>query len=623
MINGREGHKSMVEAVYIITLIGTTMVLAAAFSSLIAFRFGAPLLLLFLGIGLAAGEDGFGIPFDNAPVAYFIGSLCLAVILFDSGFGTPLASLRQSAMPAFSLASIGVLATAGIFGAAAHYLAGLDWLEAFLLGSIVASTDAAAVFFLLRAGGLNLRERPRTTLEIESGSNDPIAIFLTLALVELLQNGATPTPGTMALDILGGFLVQIGIGFVAGLAGGRILVFLVKQLKLDAGLRPIFAITLALIVFAAAGMAHGSGFLAVYVAGLVAGNSAMPAATSLKRVQDGFAWLAQIVMFLVLGLFATPHHLPSILPQGIALSLVLVFLARPAAVLLCLLPFRYPRAEIAFVSWVGLRGAVSILLALTPIIGRLENGRLLFDLAFIVVVVSLVLQGWTLAPVARWLRLVVPPRIGPVDKVELELPGSAHHELLSYRVAPDSPVARGGKLPRWARPSLVIRGGQSMKLQDAGALATDDLVYIFVSDRYPPLLDRLFASRVSLDPNDREFFGAFVIDPGQPTSELAANYAIELSETERELTIAELIASRVPGRPEFADRVSVGQVELIVRDLDDEGRIASVGLLLEPYRPTRTESPSSLFARRARAASQGLAKLKTRWRPTGRQGKTG
>lgn len=572
----------MFDSIYLVTFVGTAMVLAAAFSSLIAFRFGAPLLLVFLAIGLLAGQDGLGIAFDNAAGAYFVGSVALAVILFDSGFGTNMAAFRQASAPALSLATAGVILTACLLGGFTFLLTDFDWLESLLLGSIVASTDAAAVFFLLRAGNLNIRERVRNTLEIESGSNDPIAIFLTLAFVQMIDAGAALEAGELALGVALGFLREMGIGVFAGLIGGRLIVMLVDRLKLDPGLLPIFVITIALVLFGATGMSSGSGFIAVYVAGLVAGNSGMRSAATLKRFQDGISWLAQIIMFLVLGLFATPSQFLSILPVAVALSLILVFIARPVAVSICLLPFRFARAETAFISWVGLRGAVSILLALVPIIGGIENGRTIFNIVFILVLVSLLVQGWTISPVARRLGLVIPPRNGPLDKVELELPGSAHHELLAYRVAPGSPVARGERIPRWARPSLVIRDGRSLKPQDAGRLLSDDLVYIFVSDRYPRLLDRLFASKVSLAADDEEFFGAFTVDPDHLASEIRAAYGAELREGEADLTIAQLMLARLGGHAEYADRVSLGPIELIVRDTDDKGQIDSVGLSLEP-----------------------------------------
>ncbi|TIM20685.1 MAG: potassium/proton antiporter, partial [Mesorhizobium sp.] len=239
----------MEHAIYLVTLVGTALVVAAAFSSLIAFRFGAPLLLLFLCIGLATGTDGLGIQFDNARLAYFAGSL------------------RQAAGPALSLATIGVLVTTGLFGVVAYYLLDLSWLESFLLGAAVASTDAAAVFFLLRAGEINLRERVRSTLEVESGTNDPIAIFLTITLVEIIAVNANLEAGVLATDLVLGFLLNMGLGAIVGIFGGLAIVRLVDRLNLDHGLLPIFVLTLSLMVFAAAGAIGGSGFLAVYLAG--------------------------------------------------------------------------------------------------------------------------------------------------------------------------------------------------------------------------------------------------------------------------------------------------------------------------------------------------------------------
>ena len=436
------------------------------------------------------------------------------------------AALRQAALPAVSLATVGVLTTAGIFATATHYLTGFSWLESMLLGAAVASTDAAAVFFLLRAGNVHLRERVRSILEIESGTNDPIAIFLTITLVEVIARGADPAAEVLIVDLVVGFVVSMGIGAAVGLGGGFAIAKLVEKLDLDQGLLPIFVLALSLLVFAFAGAIGGSGFLAVYLAGFVAGNSRMRGAAILKRFQDGVSWLAQIIMFLVIGLFATPSQFPAILLGSVALGLFLIFVARPLAVWLCLLPFGFPRAETAFISWVGLRGAVSILLAITPLLYGLDHGREIFNIAFIIVLVSLIVQGWTVGWLARRLGLIVPARIGPLEKVELELPGSAHHELLAYTVVAGSPVARGERIPRWARPSLVVRNGRSKRFQDMGRLMAGDHVYIFVPDRYPRLLDRLFASRAEVDPEDADFFGAFAVDPaqagGRPRSGLCA-----------------------------------------------------------------------------------------------------
>lgn len=566
---------------YLIILVGTALVLAAAFTSLIAFRFGAPLLLVFLVIGLLAGVDGLGLYFDNAQVAYLVGSIALAIILFDSGFGTALRSIKQAAAPAVVLSTFGVLLTSGILGAAAHFILDIPLLEGLLLGAIIGSTDAAAVFFLLRTGNVAIRDKVRSTLEIESGSNDPMAIFLTLTLVSAATASSAASGSDLASQIIIGFVQQMGIGAVLGLGGGWAIVRLTQRLNLDRGLQPIFVIALSLMVFGLAGVVGGSGFLAVYLAGLVAGNR-LKAPSAIKRFQDGLTWLAQIIMFLVLGLFATPSQFLTLALPAMALAAILMFVARPIAVALCLLPFRVPRRETAFTSWVGLRGATSILLALTPLIAGLENGRMLFNVAFMMVMMSLLVQGWTILPLARRLGLIIPPRIGPLAKYEVDLPGSAHHELLAYRIAEESPVAKGTRIPRWARPALVVRDNRSMTYQYAGRPQPGDHVYIFVPSTYPRLLDRLFASRAELSADDADFFGAFSLDPARPAQEMAETYEVDLSAEEQDLSIADLMKARLGGKAEFADRVSLGAIELIVREAEEDGSISAIGLSVEP-----------------------------------------
>ncbi|EAU43004.1 probable Na+/H+ antiporter protein [Fulvimarina pelagi HTCC2506] len=570
----------MLEDLYLVILVGTVLVLLAAFSSLLASRFGTPLLLLFLSVGLIAGTDGLGLEFDNAGLAYFIGTLALAVILFDSGFQTPISTFRQAAAPALTLATIGVLGTSILFGIAADWLLGIGLFEGMLLGAIVGSTDAAAVFFLLKTSGIVLRDRIRSLLEIESGTNDPMAIFLTIALVELLSTGGGFEQ--LGLSVLLGFVQQMGLGLVAGLLGGRGIAFFIAKLSVDRGLLPILILALSIAVFALTGALGGSGFLAVYVAGLYAGNAGLKRAPSIRRFQEGMTWLAQIIMFLILGLLATPRNFDAILIPGIILALFLIFIARPVAVSMCLWPFGFRRRETLFVSWVGLRGAVSILLAILPILGEIEGSYAFFNIAFVIVLTSLLLQGWTLASVARWLRLTVPPRIGPVEKFELELPGAADHELLSYRVVEGSPVATGSRVPRWARPSLVIRNGRSMRYQYAGRLQPGDHVYLFISPRFPPLLDRLFASRTPVAEDDEEFFGEFTVNPDSQASSLAEAYGFELDDTENEMTIAEVMSRRLGGYPSYGDRAPIGPVELIVRETDADGVIVSAGLSLSP-----------------------------------------
>ncbi|TVQ31457.1 MAG: potassium/proton antiporter [Geminicoccaceae bacterium] len=570
----------MLEAMSLAILIGAGLITVSVFTSVAAFRIGAPLLLVFLGIGLLAGEDGpGGIPFDDAPTAYFVGSLALAIILFDSGFHTRIGTIRAAAGPAVVLATLGVLLTALFVGAAAHVIMGIGWLEGFLLGAIVGSTDAAAVFFLLRVGGITIRERVRSTLEVESGSNDPMAIFLTVAVLELIVDGASLEALTWGLGQA--FVEQMGIGLLAGVVGGFSIVLIVNRLNLEQGLYPIVVMSLALCLFSATLKLGGSGFLAAYVAGLVAGNRRLRAAAQLRRFQNGMTWLCQIGMFLILGLLATPSQFPAIAPEAIGVALFLILLGRPLAVWLCLLPFGFSRHETAFIAYVGLRGAVSILLAIFPILAGLGLAQTFFDTAFIIVLVSLLVQGWGIRPLARWLGLIVPPRVGPVDRIELELPGRGNHELVAYRVVADCPVLKGARIPRWARPSLIVRGGQSMGLHKAGRMQANDLVFIFIAPERVRLLDRLFASPKELESSDQEFYGTFALQPSAAMGDVAHAYGFEAKPGDENTPLAEVLQRELGGQVEVGDRVFYVRVEFIVRRIEGDV-IAEVGLAIEP-----------------------------------------
>jgi len=561
-----------------LVLIGAALVVVSVLTSLLAFRIGAPLLLFFLAIGLVAGEDGLGIVYNDWSGAYLIGSIALAIILFDAGFGTKARYFRKAAAPAITLATLGVVLTTGLVGLAAYFLFDIPWPYAFLLGAIISSTDAAAVFYLLRVGGITLRERVRATLGVESGSNDPIAIFLVAALVELisLQSGFEG----FTQQLLLGFALQMGLGIALGVAGGFLLVRLLNAIELEAALYPILVIAAALLLFAVTSQFGGSGFIAVYVAGLIAGNRPVPHVTALRRLQDGMTWLAQILMFLVLGLLATPSEFPAVLLPAIGLALFLMFFARPLAVGICLLPFGFSAKEVTFIGWVGLRGAVSILLAILPFLGGLDSAQAFFNVAFIMVLTSLLVQGWTIKPVARRLGLIVPERLGPVEKIELELPGTAHHELVVYHVMPGSPIVGGARLPRWARPALVLRDGRSMHFRKAGHLQPDDYLYIFMAPQYASALDHLFAGDSVQEAERRAFFGDFAIAPDAPIRALVDVYGATLDQhgdRAASSTVGGYLKDRLQ-RPEPGDRLRLGSVELIVRAVDSHDQVTEVGL---------------------------------------------
>lgn len=592
----------MLESLNIAIFIGSALVLAAVLTSLVSFRFGAPLLLVFLLVGLLAGEDGvLGIDFDNAGAAFFIGAMALAIILFDAGFETRLTTLRVAALPATALSTVGVVLTALLVGLAAQVLFGMPFIGGFLLGAIVAPTDAAAVFFLLRVGGITLRDRVRSTLEVESGSNDPISVFLVLVLVEWMAGGFTN--GGLSAEIAVRFLIQIGLGATIGLAGGWVITQIVKRTELEPALYPIVVLAAALAIFALTGMAGGSGFLAVYLAGVVAGNARMRHAVALRRFQQGTTWLSQIAMFLTLGLLATPSEFPAVALPAIGLAAFLTFVARPVAVWLCLLPFGFTRNEVAFISWVGLRGAVSILLAILPVIGGLDGAEAMFNTAFIVVLASLVLQGWTIGPVARLLGLTVPARLGPLERIELELPGRGDHEIVTYVVHGESPVAKGQRIPRWARPALIVRDGRSLRPDRAGPPQPGDHIYVLTTANHIRLLDGLFAGP-ALGAGDPELYGEFAIAPDTRLTALAEIYETPVEAGDADMTVADLLRRELAGDIEQGDRIAYGPIDLIVRTVDDAYAILEVGLALEHARRIKPRKP----------ASRGLGAIVTRVR---------
>lgn len=581
----------MFETLNLLILIAAGLVALSVFTSLVSFRVGAPLLLVFLLVGLAAGEDGpGGIAFSDTRAAYFIGSIALTFILFDSGFRTRLATFRLAAAPAVALATLGVVLTAGVVGAAAHYLFGWAWTDGLLLGAIVGSTDAAAVFFLLRVGGVNLREMISATLEVESGSNDPMAIFLTVTLIGMITAGSMEADAAAGAELILEFVRQMGLGLLGGLAGGYAIVQIVNRIKLEAALYPILVLALALVLMTVTTLVGGSGFLAVYVAGILCGNVRMRQQPSLKKFQGGTTWLSQIGMFVTLGLLASPSQFGDVALQGFGLAAVLIFLARPFAVWLCLMPFGFSRSEIAFVSWVGLRGAVSILLAILPLISGLPNAQEIFNVTFLIVLTSLVLQGWTIRPMARWLKLTVPARMGPVDRIELELPGGQDHELVGYTVHPASPVARGERIPRWARPVLILREGRNIRLQKAGKPQPGDRLYILASPRQVPVLDTLFAAATQ-EENDPALFGDFDLDPETRLAELGALYGFHVNKADADLTLRAFMARELGDDVEPTDRVAYGDIDLVVRAIDDDHVITAVGLAVEHVEPAEPTLP--------------------------------
>lgn len=559
-----------------VLLLGAALVLAGILSSLIAKRFGAPLLLVFLLIGMLAGEDGpGGIKFDDYATTYLVGSLALAIILFDGGLRTKLVTVRSALAPSIILATVGVVITATLTGAAALLVLDLDWLEGMLLGSVVASTDAAAVFFLLRSGGLELKQRVTATIEVESSTNDPVAVFLTLVLVQILATGG----GHIDSEVILQLGKEVLIGGALGFAGGRGIVWMANRADLPHGLHPIFVVASAVTIYALAAVLHGSGFLAVYLAGLVVGNRPIRAFASVLSFHDAVTWLCQIVMFLVLGLLVTPHHLFVYAVPGVAVAIFLMVVGRPVAAALCLFPFGYSAKEVAFVGWVGLRGAVGVFLASIPVLAGAPKAEIYFNVGFFVVLISLVVQGWTIKPAALWLGLALPRTAPESKRIEIDLPGQLKQELVGYPVQADSAVLAQGRVPDWAKPVLVIRTGLILEPAEAGRLVEEDYAYFLVPLRKVQRLDQLFTPSTEAA-RDREASGEFQLDGAAPLGAVCRLYGIPLPEGERpEETIADYFTARFEGRPQIGDHLALGPATLVARRTEN-GLVTSAGLLV-------------------------------------------
>ncbi len=469
-------------------------------SSKFSARIGMPVLVLFLVVGMLAGSEGLGgIDFENYSLANSIGSIALALILFDGGLRTPMASVRGSWRPALSLSTVGVLLTAVITGLAAAWVLGVPLLHGMLLGSIVGSTDAAAVFSVLRTSGMKLPPRLAATLEVESGSNDPMAIFLTVGLIEIIMGTADTTAGIALL-----FLLQFGVGGIAGIGVGYFAAWLVNRINLDyPGLYPILALALGFLSFGLAAVLGGSGFLAVYLTGIVLGNSRLVFKNGIFLFHDAGAWLGQIMLFVMLGLLSFPSRLLSVAVEGLGIALVLILVARPIAVLLSAFPFRFSLREYTFLSWVGLKGAVPITLATFPLLAGVEQSALLFNVVFFVVLVSAVTQGWSLPLVARWLGLGQPMDSRPPLTVEINALRHVDGEIVEYVVGHHSRAAglalREMALPYEVLVTLIVRNDDIMIPRGRSVLLPGDHVFITMRSKCKSLIDCFFDS-CAVDP---------------------------------------------------------------------------------------------------------------------------
>jgi cell volume regulation protein A len=483
-----------------ILLVGSLLLFVSIIVGKTSYKFGVPTLLLFLAIGMLAGSDGIGgINFDNPQIAQFIGIVSLNFILFSGGLDTNWTSVKPILKEGLVLSTLGVLLTALSLGTFVWFVTDFTIYESMLLGSIVSSTDAAAVFSILRSKSLALKTNLRPTLELESGSNDPMAYVLTIAFLTLVIN-----QDQSIISIIPLFLQQMILGGVAGFAFGRLSKFIINKIKLDfEGLYPVLVIALMFITFSATDFVGGNGFLAIYICAVYLGNQDIIHKKTILKMYDGLAWLMQIVLFLTLGLLVFPSQIIPYFGIGILISLFLIIVARPLSVFLSLVFFKMKLRRRFYISWVGLRGAVPIVFATYPLLAGIDKANMIFNIVFFISVTSVLIQGTTLSIVAKWLNVALPEKakkITEIDKLILELPKSS---LQEFEILPDFHAINKRivdlNFPKSAFIVMIKRNGEYIRPGGSTELEVKDVLMVLADnqDDFTKVSDCLYKSKIN------------------------------------------------------------------------------------------------------------------------------
>lgn len=476
-------------------IIGSFLVISSIILSSFSSRLGIPILLIFLVLGMLAGIDGIGkIDFNDYSIAYTISNLALAIILLDGGMKTKFQAFRIALLPALSLSTLGVIITSGLTGIVAAWIFKLDILEGMLIGAIIGSTDASAVFSLL--GNTNLKERVNATLEIESGSNDPMSMFLTTILISIIQN---KYPVHINFTIVLHLFYEFGLGILLGCIGGWCICKIINCLKLAHSLYPLLALSGGIMLFSITNLLHGSGILSVYLCGLILGNYPIRNRFEILQMFDGMTWLSQICMFLILGLLVTPSDLLGIAKPALSLSFWIIFIARPLSVLFGLLPFKkYSKKELLFLSWVGLRGAVPIILSVFPMMAGLDNARFYFNVSFFIVLISLLIQGTSINFAAKLTGVTAPKMYQPIFRGGISFYQEYSWEILIYQIKIGSHLSNIPInklcLPQFVYIVAIFRKNKFIQVVSRNVLNCEDVVIFIGKTSEIFKLERLFNS---------------------------------------------------------------------------------------------------------------------------------
>jgi len=582
----------------ILYLVGALLIFASIMASTLSARLGVPLLLLFLMVGVLAGEQGIlGIEFSQYAIANFVGQAALACILLDGGLRTSFKSFRVGLKPAVTLATWGVLVTVMVLGVFVTWLLDVDWRFGLLMAAIVGSTDAAAVFSLLRNGGVKLNDRVQATLELESGGNDPLAILLVTGLIALNVDPA----GQSVFGFLILLLQQLGVGLGMGVLFGYLLARLLPKLHLAEGMYAILILSAGLAVFAATNLLGGSGFLAVYLTGVLIGNHKVRSTEHVMRVMDSFAWLSQAVLFVVLGLLVTPSNVINVWHYSVAIAAFMILVARPIAVYTSVKPFKFKDREIGFISWVGLRGAVPITLAMLPVMAGIDNAFMLFDIAFGVVVLSLILQGTTIPFMANLFKVRIPNNKDPKEENEVWVSDKASITLYEFEVQAGAfaigrhPMDISRRIsPDEISVFALVRGQQIVVVNEDTKLKYGDSVWYAMRGNHASKIANIFNDTTLDRKVIDDFYGDWLLSPSVKLGDLpfftgimeADSLVDNLqsaddngSKSMWEQTVAEYVTASLDTAPVSGDTVAINdEWSLIIKEVDDKGKLRTIGL---------------------------------------------